>query len=55
MRNNIEQLEHVHAKLDQQVQAGYSNYLDDSQLTKLKQERRYIKNQIEQLKQQGNH
>ena len=57
MRNSIEQLEHleqVHAKLDKQVQEGYSNYLDDPHLTKLKQEKLFIKTQIEQMK-QGKH
>lgn len=51
MRNDIEQLEQTHAKLDKQVHDGYSNYLDDPHLTKLKQEKLFIKNQIEQMKQ----
>lgn len=54
MRNDIDQLEQAHAKLDKQVQEGYSNYLDDPHLVKIKQEKLFIKNQIEQMK-QGKH
>ncbi len=50
MHNSIEQLEELHAKLEKQVSEGYSNYLGDPHLTKLNQEKLFIRSQIEKLK-----
>lgn len=48
--SHLEQLELKHQELDKKIKEGYTNYLDDSSLAKMKQEKLYIKDQIEQVK-----
>lgn len=48
--HRIKVLESRHKELDKNIQRGYSNYIDDSSLTKMKQEKLKIKDQIEKLK-----
>jgi hypothetical protein len=48
----LEELQLRHKELDQKIKEGYSNYLDDAGLHKLKQEKLYLKDKIEQLRQQ---
>ena len=48
----IEELELRHRELDKKIKEGYSDYLDDASLHKLKQEKLYLKDKIEQLRQQ---
>lgn len=56
--NNIKELSHLaslekrHADLDKKISQGYSSYLDDEQLAKMKHEKLIIKRQIEEFKNQ---
>lgn len=58
MQNRIEledelvELEAVHKKLDTQIAKGYTNYLDDISLGKMKQEKLSIKRSIELIRKQ---
>jgi len=48
--SHLEQLEMKHRELDRLIKEGYTNYLDDVHLVKMKQEKLQIKDQIEALK-----
>lgn len=51
----LEQLNYftkAHEELDKKIKLGYSNYLSDRGLIKIKQERTMISNHINYLKQQ---
>jgi len=48
--SHLEQLELKHRELDRKIKEGYTDYLDDASLGKMKQEKLYIKDQIEQLR-----
>ena len=48
--SHLEALIKRHRELDKQIQEGYTNYLDDVHLNKMKQEKLHIKDQIERLK-----
>lgn len=50
IKTRIQKLEEKHKQLEYDIAWGYSNYLDDPQLKKLKQEKLLIKDQIEALK-----
>ena len=50
INTRIQKLEEKHKQLEYDIAWGYSNYLDDPQLKKLKQEKLLIKDQIEALK-----
>ena len=52
LQDKIESLKSKHRELDEQIKKGYSNYLDDPSLHKLKQEKLYIRDQIEKLSKQ---
>lgn len=52
IQDKLKSLQIKHRELDEQVKRGYSNYLDDPSLHKLKQEKLYIKDQIEKLSKQ---
>ena len=52
MSQDLEKLIAQHKELDEKIKKGYSHYLDDASLHKMKQEKLYIKDQIEKLKQQ---
>lgn len=43
-------LEQRHKFLDENIAKGYSNYLSDESLGKMKQEKLYVKRQIESIK-----
>lgn len=47
---NLDELLYVHTKLEDQIAEGYSNYMSDPQLIKLKQEKRFVKMEIEKIK-----
>jgi len=53
LQDRLNSLKSKHQKLDEQIAKGYSNYLDDSSLKKLKQEKLFIKDQIEKITKQG--
>lgn len=48
--SHLESLELKHKELDKQIEMGYTNYLDDGSLAKMKQEKLYLKDQIEQIR-----
>jgi hypothetical protein len=50
IQTRIQVLEEKHKQLEYDIAWGYSNYLDDPQLKKLKQEKLLVKDQIEELK-----
>jgi len=52
VQDKIQALKVKHRELDEQIQNGYSVYLDDQFLTKMKQEKLYIKDLIEKLSKQ---
>ena len=48
--SHLEQLEMKHRELDNKIREGYTNYLADENLTKMKQQKLLLKQQIEELK-----
>lgn len=50
---HLESLIRRHRQIDLKIQEGYSYYLDDAHLKKMKQEKLYLKDQIECLKKKG--
>lgn len=48
--SHLEQLELKHRELDRKIKESYTDYLDDASLAKMKQEKLFIKDQIEQLR-----
>ena len=49
--SHLEELELRHRELDKKIKEGYTDYLDDASLHKMKQEKLMIKDRIERLKQ----
>jgi hypothetical protein len=53
-RNSLEdelaELEQVHRKLDENIERGYTNYMDDTSLGKMKQEKLIVKRSIETIR-----
>jgi hypothetical protein len=49
-QDRISQLEQRHKQLDESIKNGYTNYLDDVSLSKMKQEKLYVKRQLTELK-----
>jgi hypothetical protein len=49
VQNHLAALKRRHQSIDAQIQEGYSNYVADQELTKMKQEKLIIKQQIEQI------
>ena len=50
LQHHIKQLEEKHQSLEQQLAEGYTHYLDDVYLVKMKQEKLQIKRQLEESK-----
>jgi len=50
--SHLEELELRHRELDKRIKQGYTDYLDDASLHKMKQEKLAIKDRITKLKQQ---
>ena len=48
--SHLEELELRHRELDKKIKEGYTNYLDDSNLNKMKMEKAHVKRQIEELR-----
>ena len=48
--SHLEELELRHRELDKKIKEGYTDYLDDASLHKMKQEKLHIKDRIEKLK-----
>jgi hypothetical protein len=52
LEDELAELEAHHSKLDKQIHQGYTNYLDDASLGKMKQEKLSIKRSIESIRKQ---
>ena len=50
LENELAELEVLHNQLDEQISQGYTSYLDDAGLGKMKLEKLVIKRKIEALK-----
>jgi hypothetical protein len=51
IQTRIERLEERHKQLEYDIAWGYSNYLDDPHMKKLKQEKLLVKDELEALRQ----
>lgn len=47
LEDELNELEQIHKRLDENIKRGYTNYLDDQSLGKMKQEKLSIKRSIE--------
>lgn len=52
LENELVELEQIHRKLDENIKQGYTNYLDDAGLGKMKQEKLTIKRSIDHIRKQ---
>lgn len=52
LEDELIELEQHHRKLDESIRKGYTNYLDDASLGKMKQEKLSIKRSIETIRKQ---
>lgn len=52
LEDELTELEAHHRILDESIKRGYTNYLDDASLGKMKQEKLSIKRSIEKIRQQ---
>ena len=50
LEDELTELEQHHKLLDEQIARGYTNYLDDAMLGKMKQEKLTIKRSIESIR-----
>jgi hypothetical protein len=50
LEDELNELEQHHQKLDENIRRGYTNYLDDAGLNKMKQEKLSIKREIENIR-----
>jgi hypothetical protein len=52
LEDELAELENIHKQLDENIRRSYTNYLDDSSLGKMKQEKLIIKREIENIRTQ---
>jgi hypothetical protein len=52
LEDELAELENIHRRLDENIKRSYTNYLDDSSLGKMKQEKLIIKRSIENIRTQ---
>lgn len=52
IQDKINALKIRHDEIDKKIEQGYTNYIADNDLKKMKQEKLYIKDQIENLTKQ---
>jgi hypothetical protein len=52
LEDELVELEQHHRQLDESIKRGYTNYLDDASLGKMKQEKLTIKRSIEDIRKQ---
>ena len=50
LEDELVELEQHHRRLDEQIAKGYTNYLDDASLGKMKQEKLVVKRSIETIR-----
>jgi len=48
LKSHLTALIDSHKALDENIKRGYTNYMDDVSLTKMKQEKAHVKRQIEE-------
>ncbi len=51
IKTRIQRLEEKHKELEYNIAWGYSNYLNDSDMSKMKKEKLMIKDELDALKQ----
>jgi uncharacterized protein YdcH (DUF465 family) len=54
LQNHLESLKDRHAALDKQIKEGYTNYLTDKGMQKMKFEKASIKREIQEIEQKLN-
>lgn len=52
LEDELIKLEQIHSRLDENIKRGYTNYMDDASLGKMKQEKLVIKRSIENIRNQ---
>lgn len=52
LEDELYELEQIHRRLDNNIARGYTNYLDDASLGKMKHERLIVKREIERVREQ---
>ena len=52
LEDELSELEQHHRRLDESIKRGYTNYLDDASLGKMKQEKLTIKRSIDTIRKQ---
>ena len=52
---DLEALKQQHAVLDRRIKEGYSNYIADKNLQKMKYEKAYLKRRIQQYENSNSH
>ena len=52
LEDELHNLEKYHKTLDENIKRGYTNYLDDAHLGKMKQEKLQIKRSIDSIRKQ---
>ena len=52
LEDELTELEQHHQRLDESIKRGYTNYMDDASLGKMKQEKLAIKRTIESIRTQ---
>ena len=50
LEHHINHLEQRHKEMDQKIKDGYTHYMDDTGLSKMKQEKAHVRRQIEETK-----
>ena len=50
--SRLEFLQESHRQLDKAIEKGYTNYIDDADLKKMKQQKLLLKEEIERLKEE---
>ena len=54
LESHLNALIDSHRVLDENIKRGYTNYMDDAGLAKMKQEKAHVKRQIEETKEKLN-
>ena len=52
LQHHLKHLEERHAELEKKIKEGYSHYLDDAHLGKIKHEKLGVKREISQIEKQ---
>jgi len=52
LEDELAELEQIHSRLDRNIARGYTNYMDDADLLKIKQQKLIVKRSIENVRTQ---